>query len=130
MTKDGFAFDKIKGDFEFVKGDGSLNDVNVSAAAADVNIFGSIGMVRHDYGLLMRVKPHTDTLTLAGGTLLGGLVVGAGLAIAQKIFDVSIVGHSVYSVTGTWEEPIIEEIGSAADDDTNINTDETDDYHF
>ncbi|MBE9567147.1 MAG: hypothetical protein IMF14_00525, partial [Proteobacteria bacterium] len=110
VTRKGFSFDKIKGDFEFVNGDGSLKNFDVSAAAADINMFGSVGMVKHDYGLLMRVKPHTDSLTFAGGILLGGVAVGAGLALIQKVFDISLVGHTVYSVTGSWDDPIIEKI--------------------
>jgi len=62
VTRKGFAFDTIKGDFEFVNGDGYLKNFDVSAPAADINMFGSIGMVKHDYGLLMRVKPHTDSV--------------------------------------------------------------------
>jgi uncharacterized protein YhdP len=118
VTRKGFAFDTIKGDFEFSNGDGSLKNFDVSAAAADINMFGRIGMVDHDYGLLMRVKPHTDTLTFAGGALLGGVAVGAGLALIQKVFDLGVIGHNVYSITGTWEEPIIEKIVERNQDTT------------
>ena len=52
-----------------------MNNFDVSASAADINMFGSIDLLNQDYGLLMRVKPHTDTLTFAGGALLGGVVI-------------------------------------------------------
>ncbi|MCK4833113.1 MAG: hypothetical protein KAT12_00005, partial [Gammaproteobacteria bacterium] len=121
VTREGFSFDTINGDFEFVNGDGSLKNFDLSATAADINMFGSIGMVKQDYGLLMRVKPHTDTLTFAGGALLGGVVVGAGLALIQKVFDLGIIGHNVYSITGSWDEPkvekIVERVEEAADED-------------
>ena len=67
VTREGFSFDSIKGEFEFVNGDGSLKKFDVSAPAADINMFGSIALLKRDYGLLMRVKPHTDSLTFAGG---------------------------------------------------------------
>jgi uncharacterized protein YhdP len=118
VTREGFSFDLIKGDFEFAKGDGSLKNFDVSAPAADINMFGRIGMVEQDYGLLMRVKPHTDTLTFAGGVLLGGVAVGAGLALIQKVFDLGVIGHNVYSITGTWDEPIIEKIVERDQDTT------------
>ena len=118
VTREGFSFDLIKGDFEFAKGDGSLKNFDVSAPAADINMFGRIGMVEQDYGLLMRVKPHTDTLTFAGGVLLGGVAVGAGLALIQKVFDLGVIGHNVYSITGTWDEPIIEKIVERNQDTT------------
>jgi len=116
VTRKGFAFDSIKGDFDFVNGDGYLKNFDVSAPAADMNMFGSIGMVKHDYGLLLRVKPHTDSLTFAGGYLMGGVVVGAGLALIQKVFDLGVIGHNVYSITGTWDKPIVEKIVEREED--------------
>ncbi len=110
VTREGFSFDTIRGDFEFVNGDGSLKNFDVTAPAADINMFGSVGLIKRDYGLLMRVKPHTDTLTFAGGVLLGGVVVGAGLALIQKVFDLGVIGHNVYSITGSWDDPKIEKI--------------------
>lgn len=124
VYRDGFAFDFIEGEFEFVNGDGSLKNFDVSAPAADINMFGSIGMVKQDYGLLMRVKPHTDTLTFAGGALLGGVAVGAGLALIQKVFDISIIGHNVYSITGSWDEPVIEKISSKIDESDSADEDD------
>ncbi len=125
VTRKGFSFDSIKGEFEFINGDGSLKNFDVSAPAADINMFGSIGMVKHDYGLLMRVKPHTDTLTFAGAALLGGVVVGAGLALIQNVFDLGVIGHNVYSITGTWDKPIIEKIVERDEDEA-----EADDEDF
>jgi len=110
VYRKGFSFDSIKGDFEFVNGEGSLKDFDVVAPAADINMFGRIGLVKRDYGLLMRVEPHTGTLTFAGGALLGGVVVGAGLALVEKVFDLGIIGHNVYSITGSWDNPDVEKI--------------------
>ncbi|MBL4712439.1 MAG: hypothetical protein JKX75_08095 [Gammaproteobacteria bacterium] len=127
VTRDGFAFDFMEGEFEFVNGDGSLKDFNISAPAADINIFGSIGMVKQDYGLLMRVKPHTDTITFVGGVLLGGPVVGAGLALIQKVFDLGVIGHNVYSITGSWDDPKIDQIVERRSD-ADLSGDDEDDF--
>lgn len=116
VYREGFSFDSIEGDFEFAEGDGSLKNFDISAPAADINMFGSVGLVKKDYGLLMRVKPHTDTITFAGGALLGGVAVGVGLALIQKVFDISIIGHNVYSITGSWDDPQIEKIVDNSDD--------------
>jgi len=110
VYRKGFSFDSIKGGIEFSGGHGSLKKFDISAPAANINMFGSIGLVKRDFNLLMHVKPHTDTLTFAGGVLVGGVVVGAGLALLQKIFDLGVIGHSVYSITGSWSDPITEEI--------------------
>ena len=123
VTHEGFSFDSIKGEFAFVNGDGSLKKFDVSAPAADINMFGSIGLLKRDYGLLMRVKPHMDTITFAGGALLGGVAVGAGLALIQNVFDLGIIGHNVYSITGSWDDPVIEKIIERS---TESDTDEDD----
>lgn len=123
VTREGFSFDSIKGNFEFVNGDGALKKFDISAAAADINMFGSIGLIDRDYGLLMRVKPHTDTLTFAGGALLGGVAVGAGLALIQKVFDLGVIGHNVYSITGSWDDPEVEKIIERT-----LDSDEEDDF--
>jgi uncharacterized protein YhdP len=106
----GFSFDSIDGEFEFVNGSGSLKKFDVSASAADIIMFGSIGLIDHDYGLLMRVKPHTDALTFAGAALLGGVAIGASVALIQKVFDLGVIGHNVYSITGSWDDPKVEKI--------------------
>jgi uncharacterized protein YhdP len=110
VYRKGFSFDSIEGALELSGGQGSLKKFDISAPAADVDMFGSIGLVKQDYNLLMHVKPHTDTLTFAGGVLVGGVVVGAGLALIQKIFDLGVIGHNVYSITGSWSDPVTEEI--------------------
>jgi uncharacterized protein YhdP len=110
VVRKGFSFDSIKGEFGFDNGRGSLKKFDVSAPAADINMLGSIGLLSRDYELLMRVKPHTDTLTFASGTLLGGVVIGAGLALIQKVFDLGFIGHNVYTITGSWDDPVIEKI--------------------
>jgi len=123
VIRKGFSFDSIDGEFEFVNGSGSLKKFDVSASAADISMFGSIGLIDHDYGLLMRVKPHTDTLTFAGAALLGGVAIGASVALIQKIFDLGVIGHNVYSITGSWDDPKVENIV-----ERNRDADEDDDF--
>lgn len=110
ITSDGFSFDSIKGELKFNNGEGKLKSFDVSASAADVNMFGGIDLINQDYDLLMTVKPHTDSLTFAGGAMLGGVAVGVGLALIQKIFDFGIVVPDVYSITGAWDEPDVEKM--------------------
>lgn len=110
VTREGFSFDSIRGKFAFNNGDGNLKKFDVSASAADVTMLGEIGLLDRDYDLLMSVRPHTDSITFAGGALLGGVVLGAGLAIIQKILDFGIVVHNVYSITGHWDDPVVEKI--------------------
>jgi uncharacterized protein YhdP len=126
VVRKGFSFDTIKGEFEFDHGHGTLKSFDVSAPAADINMFGGIGLLSHDYELLMRVKPHTDSLTFASGTILGGVVIGAGLALIQKVFDLSFIGHNVYSITGSWDNPVVEKIVERKTESATGNNDEND----
>ena len=129
ITREGFSFDSIDGEFVFDYGDGSLKKFDVSAPAADINMFGDIGLIDRDYDLLMRVKPHTDTLTFAGGALLGGVAVGAGLALLQKVFDIGVIVHNVYTIKGGWDEPEVEKIIERTQDiDSDIGINEEDDF--
>jgi len=126
ITKEGFVFDSMKGDFEFVTGVGSLKNFIIKARAADISMFGSIGLLQQDYDLLMHVKPHTGSLTIAGGVLLGGVAVGATLALIQRVFDFSLLGHNVYSITGNWNDPVVERIIEQSVLDHDIGDDEDD----
>jgi len=117
VYRKGFAFDKIEGEFEFSDGKGKLERFDVTAPAADINMFGGINLLDRDYDLLMRVKPHSDGLTFAGGALMGGVVVGLSLALIQKVLDVSLISHDMYSITGSWDDPKIELIIDDSDDD-------------
>ena len=125
VIRKGFSFDSIDGEFEFVNGSGSLKKFDISASAADISMFGSIGLIDQDYGLLMRVKPHTDTLTFAGAALLGGVAIGASVALIQKVFDLGVIGHNVYSITGSWDDPKVEKIVERNRDiDAELNDDD------
>ena len=124
VTRKGFAFDSINGNFEFANGEGSLKNFEVIAPAADIDLFGGVGLVERDYDLLMTVKPHTDTLTFAGGAILGGVVIGAGLALIQKVLDLSVIGHDIYSITGSWDDPKVEKITEKNDQAENAEEDD------
>ena len=124
VYRKGFHFDKIDGEFDFVYGKGDLKKFDVTGPAADINLFGNVGLLDRDYDLLMRVKPHSDGLTFAGGALLGGVVVGASLAIIQKVLNISLISHDLYRITGSWDDPLIELIV----EDTDDTEDDDEDY--
>ncbi len=117
VYRKGFSFDSISGVFSTSLGEGKLTKFDVIAPAADMNMFGSIDLVREDYDLLLRVKPHSDGITFAGGALLGGVAVGAGLALIQKILNIDLISHDLYTIKGAWSDPVIEKIIDDDEDD-------------
>ncbi len=123
VYRKGFVFDKIDGRLDFSHGKGKLSAFEIKAPAADIKMSGNLGLVKHNYDLLMRVKPNAGGITFAGATLLGGVVVGAGLALIQKALNISLIKDDVYTITGKWDKPLIQKIinkgNTPTDDEVN-----------
>jgi len=124
VYRKGFSFDTINGELKFSNGIGKLENFDIKAPSANIKMSGNVGLVKHDYDLLMRVKPHASGITFAGGALLGGVAVGAGLAILQKVFNISLISDDIYTITGSWDKPAIKKIVSKTN---NSQDDENDD---
>ena len=88
----------------------SSKNIEISAAAANMQLTGKIGMVDKDYDLLMRVKPRSSAAAFTGGTLAGGPVLGAGLVLINKLLGLEKGSHDEYEITGSWEDPQVEQI--------------------
>lgn len=125
VYKKGFVFDTISGDFDFSEGSAYTKNTNIDAAAADVRIRGRIGMQAQDYDMTMRVKPNQSAAAFTGGTIAGGPVVGAGLVLLQKVFGLDKAVQDRYSITGTWEDPVVTQI-EKRDQQTSSEEDESD----
>ena len=107
----GFAFDLIEGDFKFSNGLALSNNIEVSAAAADMKLNGKIGMVNKDYNLNMQVKPHSSEAFFTGGALAGGPILGAGLVLINKLLGLEERSYDEYKITGSWEDPKVKQMG-------------------
>ncbi|MCK5002290.1 MAG: hypothetical protein KAJ92_03475 [Gammaproteobacteria bacterium] len=117
VAAEGFAFDLIEGDFDFHDGLASSSNIEVSAAAADMKLTGDIGMVNRDYDLLMQVRPRSSAAAFTGGTIAGGPVLGAGLVLINKLLGLEKSSYDEYKITGSWEEPLVEQIEQRRVDD-------------
>ena len=117
VASEGFAFDLIEGDFRFHDGLASSNNIEVSAAAADMKLKGDIGMVDKDYDMLMQVKPRTSSAAFTGGTLAGGPILGAGLVLINKLLGLEAISYDEYKITGPWKKPLVEQIEQRSVDD-------------
>jgi uncharacterized protein YhdP len=60
----------------------------------------------------MEVTPHVGGTLMIGGAVIGGPVGAAAGAVLQGVFKKAIndVTRVRYSVTGSWEKPVITEI--------------------
>jgi uncharacterized protein (TIGR02099 family) len=110
--KSGFSFDSIEGTFTLKDGNAFTSGLRVKGPAADILVNGRAGLKAHDYDQTMEVTPHVGGTLMIGGAVIGGPVGAAAGAVLQGVFKKAIndVTRVRYSVTGSWEKPVITEI--------------------
>jgi len=109
---EGLGFDTLKGDFTVDDGNAYTCNLGMEGSVADMGIVGRAGMGARDYDQLAVVRPHVSHLLAVGGTVVGGPVVGAAMLLFSQIFHkpLSTLGESYYRVTGSWDDPTVEQI--------------------
>ncbi|MGE5167253.1 MAG: YhdP family protein [Deltaproteobacteria bacterium] len=110
--RSGFSFDSIEGSFTLKDGNAFTSGLRVKGPAADIVVNGRAGLKAHDYDQTMEVTPHVGGTLMIGGALVGGPVGAAAGAVLQGVFKKALndVTRVRYSVTGSWEKPVITEI--------------------
>jgi uncharacterized protein YhdP len=109
---EGLGFDTLKGDFTVDDGNAYTCNLGMEGSVADMGIVGRAGIGARDYDQLAVVRPHVSHLLAVGGTVVGGPVVGAAMLLFSQIFHkpLSTLGESYYRVTGSWDDPTVEQI--------------------
>jgi len=109
----GFGFDQIAGDFRLVDGDAFTCNLTLTGPAADVGIVGRAGLETRDYDQAAVVSAAVGNTLPVAGFFLGGPQVAAALLVFSQIFKKPLknVGQIFYSVSGSWDEPLIESAG-------------------
>jgi len=115
IFEEGFSFDEIGGSFVIDDGNAYTNDLSVDGPAARIDISGRIGLADEDYDELVTVIPYVKTGLPLAGTLVGGPAVGAVLLVAETLLEgrfgpLNRIAKKQYSVTGPWEDPVIEKL--------------------
>lgn len=111
--KSGFQFDEISGNFNFRKGNAYTSDLSTKSPVAQIAVAGRTGYIEQDFDQKVIVTPRVSgTLPVAGG-LIFGLEVGAAIILLDKLFgdDINKASSREYHVTGSWDEPVITQIG-------------------
>ena len=114
LTDKGFAFDTIKGGFEFRDGNAYTTDLVLKGPAAEIGVVGRTGLVARDYDQTAKVTGHFGGPIAAAGALAAGPAVGAALLLFSKVFKDQLSGivRGYYRITGNWEKPRVERIGA------------------
>ena len=110
--KSGFSFDSIEGTFTLKDGNAFTTGLKVKGPAADIVVDGRAGLKAKDYDQTMQVTPHVGGALMIGGAVVGGPVGAAAGAVLQGVLRKALndVTRVRYSVTGSWEKPVITEI--------------------
>lgn len=114
LTDKGFAFDTIKGDFEFREGNAYTNNLTLKGPAAEIGIVGRTGLVARDYDQTAKVTGRIGGPLAAAGALAAGPVVGAAVLLFSTVFKEPLGGltRGYYRITGAWDKPKVERIGA------------------
>jgi uncharacterized protein (TIGR02099 family) len=106
----GFGFDKIQGNFRLEDGNTYTCDLSLESPAADIGIVGRAGLVARDYEQTAVVSANFGNALPIAGALVAGPQVAAALLIFSQIFKKPLqeVTQVYYSLSGTFDEPIIE----------------------
>lgn len=112
VFKKGFGFDQIAGSFNIVDGNAHTEDFYMDGPSARVDISGRVGLVDEDYNQTITVTPKVSGTLPVIGALAAAPQVGALILLAQKLFKPKIdeATRHHYSITGPWQEPVIERI--------------------
>ncbi len=113
ITDKGFAFDTIEGSFRLDDGDAHTRDLVIDGTAAMIKVAGRTGLVKQDYDQLVTVIPKISETLPATGALVGGpagAALGSVIYLYQKLFEEEGLATIRYHLTGSWDDPQLEEM--------------------
>ena len=120
FANEGFVFDDMNGTLKLDAGVASTDNLTIKAPSADIFITGEIDLGTREVNQMIRVVPDLHGALPLAATAAGGPAAGAAALVIGKIAGKQLdrIAEMRYSVTGTWEDPVIERIRQpgAADD--------------
>ncbi len=123
LFQKGFSFDHLNASFILENGHAYTNDMLMEGPSATISINGRTGLVEQDYDQLVTVTPAFASSLPVASALFGpvGVGVGAVVLLVEKMFkglpdSLDRVLTRQYSLTGSWQEPVIERLSGDAKD--------------
>ncbi|MGD9355779.1 MAG: AsmA-like C-terminal region-containing protein, partial [Chromatiales bacterium] len=112
FSQEGFVFDDMGGTLKLSDGVASTENLTIKAPAADIFISGEIDLGTRAVNQEIRVVPDLHGALPLAATAAGGPAAGAAALVIGKIAGKQIdrIAEIRYSVSGTWEDPVIERI--------------------
>jgi uncharacterized protein YhdP len=109
---EGTAFDRISGDFRFSEGNAFTDNLLMRGPSADMVVVGRTGLVARDYDQTAVIAADLGRTLPVAGAVVGGPAVAAALFLLSEILRKPFQAEITYRMTGTWENPVIEKLGS------------------
>ena len=111
FTNQGYNFNQLTGDLNFQNGIMKTENLSFLGETADLNFEGSINVVSKTLDLDLAITPHvTSSLPIVAAFAVNP-IAGAATWAASKVMSgvVDKVTTYHYKVTGSWENPTIQE---------------------
>lgn len=115
LFSDGFAFNRMGGNFRIENGVMRTTNYEIAGPSAFVTMQGEISLPTESQNLKLTVIPSLGEGVSIISTLIGGPVVGLTTLLAQKLLQ-DPVGRAMgyeYNVTGKWDNPDVARVGAA-----------------
>ncbi|MBN1379533.1 MAG: TIGR02099 family protein [Gammaproteobacteria bacterium] len=110
--KEGYAFDDMKGTFSFSDGNAYSSDYHINGPVGRIDMNGRVGLVQKDYDQHVTFRPNLSRSLPVIGAILGGASGGWAMVVMDsmvRVFggDTDKIAQARYTVTGSWEDPVI-----------------------
>ena len=118
VLRGGFTYQSAEGRFDIRNGSLYTTGFRIVGPSAQFLLVGRIGVTGEDYDLKVIATPETSALLpVAAGAVAGPLGIGVAY-LGDKLLEFFGAGINkattvAYRVTGTWSEPVVEEIVAA-----------------
>lgn len=113
IFSDGFTYEQIRGDLQFLNGQASTQNLRIIGVQASVMLEGSADIKQETQDLRVLVLPELNAgLASLGYAALVNPAIGLGAFVAQYILrnPVRELLSYEYRVTGSWEDPVVESV--------------------
>jgi uncharacterized protein YhdP len=120
LAETGFAFDRIVGRARLAGGEARVDRLTVVGPAAQLNLSGRVGLIRHDLDLEAELIPELGSSLALAGALAGGPVIGAAVLLAHQVLEPGLdrLVQLRYTISGPWQSPRVERLDAPIDSST------------
>ena len=109
---EGFIFDRLEADVVFKDNIAYTCNLSIYSSTVDVIILGGTNIRERTYNQIVIVQPAISDLLPGGAVMFGGPAAAASVFLLTKILrrPLKDAGLAYYSVNGSWDKPLIEEV--------------------